>query len=57
MKRLVLPLLAALALPTAINAQPTYLKCELNENRLASRKGASNNFFIAKSLIFKKTSD
>ena len=53
MKCLVLPLLAALALPTAINAQPTYLKCELNENRLASRKGASNNFFIAKGLIFR----
>ena len=33
MKSLLLPLLAALALPTAINAQPTYLKCDLNEQR------------------------
>ena len=39
MKRLLLPLLAALAFPTAINAQPTYLKCELNEKRSNNNAG------------------
>ena len=39
MKRLLLPLLAALALPSAINAQPTYLKCELNETRSNNNAG------------------
>ena len=38
MKRLLLSLLAALALPTAINAQSTYLVCDLNEKR--------SNFYI-----------
>ena len=31
MKRLLLPLLAALALPTAVNAETIYLKCDINE--------------------------
>ena len=35
MKRLLLPLLAALALPTAVNAAPTYLTCIVNESRYA----------------------
>ena len=33
MKRLLFPLLAALALPTAVNAKPIYLSCEFNETR------------------------
>ena len=33
MKRLLLPLLAALALPAAVNAEATYLTCDLNEKR------------------------
>ena len=33
MHKLLVPLLAALALPTAVNAQPTYLKCDLYEQR------------------------
>ena len=32
MKRLLLPLLAAIALPTAVNAESTYLTCDLNDN-------------------------
>ena len=32
MKRFLLPLLAALALPTAVNAEATYLTCDLNDN-------------------------
>ena len=39
MKRLLLPLLAALALPTAINAQSTYLTCNLNEKRSNNNAG------------------
>ena len=35
MKRLLLPLLAALALPSAVNAAPTYLTCLINESRSA----------------------
>ncbi len=35
MKRLLFPLLAALALPTAVNAAPTYLTCLINESRSA----------------------
>ena len=34
MKRLLLPLLAALVLPTAVNAKPIYLSCEFNETRI-----------------------
>ena len=34
MKRLLLPLLAALALPTAVNAKTSYLSCEFYESRL-----------------------
>ena len=32
MKRLIIPLLAALALPTSVNAEATYLTCDLNDN-------------------------
>ncbi len=32
MKRLLFPLLASLALPTAVNAEATYLTCDLNDN-------------------------
>ena len=34
MKRLLFSLLAALALPTAVNAKPIYLSCEFNEERV-----------------------
>ncbi len=44
MKRLLLPLLSALALPTAINAQSIYLNCDLNEQR-------SNNYAGEQKLI------
>tara|TARA_B100001250_G_scaffold400323_1_gene410732 strand:- start:975 stop:1394 length:420 start_codon:yes stop_codon:yes gene_type:complete len=33
MKRLLLPLLAALALPSAVNAKTIYLSCEFNQQR------------------------
>ena len=39
MKRFVIPLLASIALPTAINAQSTYLTCELNEKRSNNNAG------------------
>tara|TARA_A100001035_G_scaffold53364_1_gene39200 strand:- start:225 stop:713 length:489 start_codon:yes stop_codon:yes gene_type:complete len=35
MKRILLTLLTALALPTAVNAAPTYLTCIVNESRYA----------------------
>ena len=34
MKRLLIPLVAALTLPTAVNAKTTYLSCEFNESRM-----------------------
>ena len=33
MKRLLLPLLAALALPTAVNAETFYLECEFEQTK------------------------
>tara|TARA_B100001093_G_scaffold491794_1_gene532244 strand:+ start:376 stop:858 length:483 start_codon:yes stop_codon:yes gene_type:complete len=39
MKRLLLPLLAALALPAAVNAEATYLTCDLNEKRSNNEAG------------------
>ena len=43
MRNLLVPLLAALELPTAVNAQPTYLKCDLNEQRSNVQSRSKNN--------------
>ena len=42
MKRIILPLLAALALPTAVNAETIYLKCDINEQEDIVYKFAIN---------------
>ena len=44
MKRILLPLLAALALPTAVNADTMGVNKWLNEADLAKRKGWMNAF-------------
>ena len=39
MRKLLIPLLAAVALPIAVNAQSTYLTCEFNEKRSNNNAG------------------